>query len=170
MKKIFCLLSFMLMVAMPLYAQEVSAPKKELILKFIDVFGTKRTMAQNLQAMFEDMGPNDPQTKTFKENVSVDEIIEKLIPLYDKYFTEDELKACITFYSSPDGQKLLTTIPLLMRDSVDISAKYFEEKFPTPAAEENVETSEEDAVTADEDAETSPSEDNEAISDKNTTP
>ena len=74
-------------------------------------------------------------TKTEREeNVHVDEILEQLIPLYDKNFTEDQLKAFITFYSSPDGKKLLDTIPILMRDSVDISAKYFEEKFPEEKA------------------------------------
>ena len=111
-------------------AAPVMGEKRELILKFIDVFGTRRTMEQNLKAMFDDMGPNDPQAKKFKENVRVDEIIEQLIPLYDKNFNEDQLKAFIAFYSSPDGKKLLDTIPILMRDSVDISAKYFEEKFP----------------------------------------
>ncbi len=118
----------------PTVPAPVAGEKRELILKFIDVFGTKRTMEQNLQAMFDDMGPNDPQAKKFKENVRVDEIIEQLIPLYDKNFTEDQLKAFIAFYSSPEGKKLLDTIPVLMRDSVDISAKYFEAKFPAEKA------------------------------------
>ena len=111
-------------------APAVMGEKRELILKFIDVFGTRRAMEQNLETMFKDMGPNDPQTQKFKDNVRVDEIIEQLIPLYDKHFSADELKACITFYSSPEGQKLLQTIPVLMQESVDISAKYFEQKFP----------------------------------------
>ncbi len=108
----------------------VMGEKRELILKFIDVFGTRRAMEQNLQTMFEDMGPDDPQTQKFKDNVRVDEIIEQLIPLYDKHFTADELKVFIAFYSTPEGKKLLETIPVLMQESVDISAKYFEEKFP----------------------------------------
>jgi len=116
-------------------APTVMGEKRELILKFIDVFGTRRAMEQNLETMFKDMGPNDPQTQKFKDNVRVDEIIEQLIPLYDKHFSADELKACIAFYSSPEGQKLLQTIPVLMQESVDISAKYFEQKFPAaPAA------------------------------------
>ena len=124
--------------AIPAPAEEAAAPvmgeKRDLILKFIDVFGTRRTMEQNLKAMFEDMGPNDPQAKKFKDNVRVDEIIEQLIPLYDKHFSAEDLKAFITFYSSTEGKKLLDTIPLLMRDSVDISARYFEEKFPEEKA------------------------------------
>jgi len=111
----------------------VMGEKRELILKFIDVFGTKSAMEQNLNTMFEDMGLDDPQTQKFKDNVRVDEIIEQLIPLYDKHFSADELKAYITFYSSPEGQRLLQTIPVLMEESVDISAKYFEEKFPAPS-------------------------------------
>ena len=169
MKKILHALSFMFLISMPVYAQEQPAPadaqaaapsaaapseimgeKRDLILKFIDVFGTKRTMAQNLQAMFDDMGPNDPQTKKFKENVRVDEIIEQLIPLYDKYFSEENLKTYIAFYSSAEGKKLLDTIPNLMRDSVDISAKYFEAKFPAEKADtpKNAPASEANAPSA----------------------
>src|SRR3989338_11246913 len=136
MKMIFCVPVLILILCAPVHAQEgeaqpaVMVEKRELILKFIDVFGTKRVMEQNLQTMFEDMGSDDPQTQKFKDNVRVDEIIEQLIPLYDKHFSADELKAYITFYSSAEGQKLLQTIPVLMEESVDISAKYFEEKFP----------------------------------------
>ena len=167
MKTIFGCLSLVLaLTTVPVLAQQAapSVEKKELILKFIDIFGTKRTMEQNLEAMFEDMGPNDPQTKKFKENVKVQEIIDQLIPLYDKYFSEEDLNAFITFYSSAAGQKLLTTIPLLMRDSVEISAKYFEEKFPeaekTPAQDK---TSTSENVSA-------PAEDTSSSSITNTTP
>ena len=138
MKIILCVPVLILMICAPVHAQEevaqpaavVMGEKRELILKFIDTFGTKSAMEQNLNTMFEDMGSDDPQTQKFKDNVRVDEIIEQLIPLYDKHFSADELKAYITFYSSPEGQRLLQTIPVLMEESVDISAKYFEEKFP----------------------------------------
>jgi uncharacterized protein len=39
------------------------------------------------------------------------------IELYDKYFTEDEIKGLIQFYQSPLGQKAIKTLPALTQES-----------------------------------------------------
>lgn len=42
--------------------------------------------------------------------VDIKQIIEEIYyPLYDKYYTEDELKDLIVFYSSPTGKKVTAT-------------------------------------------------------------
>jgi len=103
--------------------------KKELILKFIDAFGTRASLTTN----FADLMKKAPakQAEEMKKAVNVDELIEELVPLYDKHFTEQELEAYIKFYSSPAGQKLLVTIPTLMTESVGTSLKYFKTKIPS---------------------------------------
>jgi uncharacterized protein len=108
----------------------VPGAKRDLILKFIEVFGTKDAMAKNLEAMMQSLPADDPQSQKIKNNIKVDEIIEQLIPLYDKQFSEADLKGFIDFYSSPQGRKLVQSIPEIMRGSVEVSAKYFQEKFP----------------------------------------
>ena len=99
-----------------------------MILQFIDVFGTKSSMAANFDQMMASLKPEEAQK--LRNAFKVDEIIERLLPLYDKYFSEADLTAMIAFYSSPEGKKLVQTIPQLMRDSVEVSAKYFEAKMP----------------------------------------
>lgn len=42
-------------------------------------------------------------------------------PLYDKYFTEKELKDLIAFYRTDTGQKVITTMPQLFADSEKMS-------------------------------------------------
>ena len=111
-------------------AQAIDPTKKELILKFIDVFGTKEAMHQNLGDMLATLPADNPDTEKLKNNINVDEIIDRLVPIYDKQFSASELKAFIAFYSSLEGQKLVRGIPIIMKDSVDVSAKYFQEKFP----------------------------------------
>lgn len=108
--------------------------KKDLILEFIDVFGTRTSLTQN----FEDVIKSAPskQAKEFQKSVKVDEIIEALVPIYDKYFTPEELQAYIDFYSSPAGKKLVETIPHVMTDSVGVSLKYFQTKLPGIPAQE----------------------------------
>lgn len=104
--------------------------KRDLILKFIDVFGTRAAMTQNLAAMVKSLPADNPQTAKIKEGIKVDEIIDRLIPIYDKQFSADDLKAFIAFYSSAAGQKLVQGIPEIMRESIDVSGQYFQEKFP----------------------------------------
>lgn len=111
-------------------AAVVSAQKKELILKFIDVFGTRTVMTKNFEAMVNAIAKQRPQeAQQFHDRIKVDEIIERLIPLYDKYFTVEDLKEYINFYSSPGGQKLVSSIGSIMKESVGVSAQYFREKF-----------------------------------------
>lgn len=111
----------------------VDPAKKALILKFIDVFGTKAAMTQNLQAMTENLPADNPDYQKIKTGINVDEIIERLLPVYDKYFSEEDLKDYIEFYASPKGKKLIDAISKVMRESVDVSAQYFQEKFPESA-------------------------------------
>jgi len=47
------------------------------------------------------------------------EITEQMCyPLYDKFFTEDELKGLLSFYKSPVGQKSIVVMPALMQESM----------------------------------------------------
>lgn len=106
----------------------LSADKKEKILKFIDVFGTRETMKLNFEQIMASMPPED--ARKLKDAFNIDEVIQELVPLYDKYFTAEDLDGFIQFYASPTGKKLVQSIPLIMKESVDVSAKYFEEHMP----------------------------------------
>jgi uncharacterized protein len=67
-------------------------------------------------------------SKTFRERlpqrVNFKELIEKIsYPLYDKYFTENDLKDLIAFYKSPTGKKTLSVLPALLNDSMQKSGE-----------------------------------------------
>lgn len=109
----------------------IDPDKKDLILKFIDVFGTRQALANNFDMMVKQIEKEKPdEAQKIRERVKIDEIIERLLPVYDRNFSSEDLKAFISFYGSPEGQKLITTIPVLMKESVQESVKYMEEKFP----------------------------------------
>ncbi len=116
-------------------AGPLSAEKRALILKFIEVFGTRAAMTQNMDAMLKSLPQDDPQLKEVKEKIKIDEIINRLIPLYHQQFTEDDLKIYIDFYSSAPGRKLILGISSVLRDSIAITAQYFKEKIPDLAEE-----------------------------------
>jgi hypothetical protein len=112
-------------------AGTIDQDKKVLILKFIDVFGTRQALTNNFELMLKQIQKEKPdEAQKIRQRVKVDEIIERLLPIYDRNFTSDDLKAFIAFYGSAEGQKLISTIPELMKESVQESVKYMQEKFP----------------------------------------
>ena len=111
--------------------EEDPIQKRALILKFIEVFGTRRAMSQNLEAMLTALDKQKPEIAAkIRERFKVDEIIEKLVPLYDKNFTSQELNTYIEFYASENGTKLVNHIGDIMKESIEVSANYLKEKFP----------------------------------------
>ena len=112
-------------------AEGIDPEKKELILKFIEIFGTRQALSHNFDVMLDQIGKSKPEEAAkFRERVKVDEIIERLLPVYDRNYSTEDLKAFIVFYSSPAGQKLISSIPEIMKESIQESIKYMKEKFP----------------------------------------
>ena len=54
-----------------------------------------------------------------KQRVDIGQVVESVSSsLYDKYFTEDELKDLISFYKTPTGKKTLSVLPQLFGESI----------------------------------------------------
>jgi hypothetical protein len=109
-------------------AGQIPAAKRELILRYLDANGTRDSMSRNFKQIAA--GLSNEEAATFLKAYSVDEIIERMVPIYDKYYREEELKAMINFYKSPAGLKVLEATPLIMKETSDIAAAYFREKGP----------------------------------------
>ena len=45
---------------------------------------------------------------------------EDMVAIYDKYFTESEIKDYIAFYKSPSGQKFVNVTPAMQTDIMNI--------------------------------------------------
>ncbi|WP_413168213.1 DUF2059 domain-containing protein [Capilliphycus salinus ALCB114379] len=57
--------------------------------------------------------------RLFLERVDYQQIVEEVYyPLYDKYFTEEDLRVLIDFYKSPTGQKTIEVMPQLLQESI----------------------------------------------------
>jgi hypothetical protein len=100
--------------------------KAKSIVILIDVSGVRQNMEQNLQQVID--GIPEEQRDVYERLFNVDEIIERLIPLYDKYYTEKELWDIVEFYDSPAGKKALEVTPKIMKESIGVSLEYFKEK------------------------------------------
>ena len=58
------------------------------------------------------------------KEANVGALIDAMIPLYHKYYTEQEIEALITFYQSPIGKKTIAVMPMLMQESMLIGQQW----------------------------------------------
>lgn len=51
-------------------------------------------------------------------------LITKIIPIYHKYFTHQDIKGMVRFYQSPLGQKTIRVMPQLMQESMYLGQQW----------------------------------------------
>ncbi len=112
----------------PFSAEVASGTKKQLILNLIEAMGTKESMRLLFERIIAESDPKEaPQLKTA---LNLDIIIDKLVPVYDKYLTEEEIKVLLSFYQSQVGKKLIAVTPALMEESMAANMAYLQEVLP----------------------------------------
>jgi hypothetical protein len=108
-------------------------PQKEArIRELMDLTGAKNLGQELIEAGMEQFRssvqysqPDNPRAKQFVEAFAAhfqkhfdpNSLTDRIIPIYDKYLTDDDLKGLITYYHSPLGQRMLKSLPELTRES-----------------------------------------------------
>jgi hypothetical protein len=75
----------------------------------------------------KDKLPADYEERTNKamddmfKNMPWDEIIQAMVPVYQKHFTKGDIDALVAFYSSPTGQKMLREMPAITGESMEVA-------------------------------------------------
>lgn len=54
---------------------------------------------------------------SYEKKFNVDQVTEQLVLIYDKHYTEDEIKGLLQFYGSPLGQKVAAEMPKIGRET-----------------------------------------------------
>jgi len=54
------------------------------------------------------------------KNMPMDDMIQAMIPVYQKHFTKGDINAMLAFYSSPTGQKLLRDMPAITAETMSV--------------------------------------------------
>lgn len=57
----------------------------------------------------------------YEKRFDVDQVAEQLVTIYDKHYTEDEIKGLLQFYGSPLGQKVAAESPRISREIQEAS-------------------------------------------------
>src|SRR5579863_3873628 len=54
--------------------------------------------------------------ESYQKKFDVDQMTEQLVAIYDKHYTDDEIKTLLQFYGSPVGQKVAAEMPKIGRE------------------------------------------------------
>ena len=112
---------------------------KEDIQKYLDVMHSREMMGKMVDAMSapihkmfheqflkdKDKLPPDFEERTTKmfddsmKSFPWGEILDSMVPVYQKHLTKGDVNALIAFYSSPTGQKLLRDMPAIMQEAME---------------------------------------------------
>jgi hypothetical protein len=132
---------------------------KEDVKKLFDVMAGREQMRQMMDQLFaqmramnreqirkrrpdvseEELSRLDRQSEDLIKNFPLDEMLDDMVPIYQRHFTKAEIDALTAFYSSPTGQKFLHEMPTVtgetmravyprLQAQIDAAAKKVEEK------------------------------------------
>ena len=115
-----------------------SPATKEDVQKYLEITHARNTMKQMMDVMSKQMHqmvhqqlakdidklPPDFEARMNKmtddmlKNFPLDEMLEAMIPVYQKHWTKGDVDAMVAFYSTPTGQKILRELPTTMAEAM----------------------------------------------------
>jgi hypothetical protein len=111
---------------------KIDATKEAEIRQLMDVTGVNSLGEQlvnagiaQFRANVTESQPDNPRAKQFvdafaerfQKHFDPHSLTETVIPIYDKYLSNEDLKALLEYYKSPFGQRMLKVLPDVARDS-----------------------------------------------------
>jgi uncharacterized protein len=126
--------------AAPLQNEEkkISPAKEADIRQLLELTGATTTMELTMQNMEKTMKPvlanslppGDYREKLitlffekFHSKMDLQKLVDLAVPLYDKYYTGEDIKGLIEFYQTPLGKKTVKALPNLMGELTEAGQK-----------------------------------------------
>src|SRR6266446_6301493 len=92
--------------------------KRDDIKRLFALMGMENSLKSLMPRVIDQLRPAMPQVSDelwheFEKQFSAAELVEVCVPIYDKHFSHEEIKALLQFYDKPLGRKMITTAPLV---------------------------------------------------------
>jgi hypothetical protein len=123
-------------------AAKIDPVKEADIRNLLDVTGTKANMVQVMSAMETNMRPSLTNMfppgeyrehlielffEKFHSKADPQQMLELAIPVYDKYLSDEDIRALTQFYATPLGKKVITTLPKVLIECTQAGEKWGEQ-------------------------------------------
>jgi uncharacterized protein len=122
MKRLIPVVVFMFLFTSMSYSQDDKEYSKA-IKKMFEVLGTEnsfKTIIKESVGVYKAKYPKDSSWNAVEaelNNTSMDALAEMMAPVYKKYLSLADIEAIILFYQTPAGQKYITSLPSITRES-----------------------------------------------------
>ena len=119
------------LILAPLLRADIDASKRSEIEKLLRLTGLENTMNQMITQMLASLKSKLPEASgsfwdKFSSKLNAHDLLDQLIPLYDKYYSLEDLRAVNAFYQSEAGKKIISTMPLIMKEAMTIGQAWGE--------------------------------------------
>lgn len=123
-------------------AAKIDPVKEADIRNLLDVTGTKANMVQVMSAMETNMRPSLTNMfppgeyrehlielffEKFHSKADPQQMLELAIPVYDKYLSDEDIRALTQFYATPLGKKVITILPKVLIECTQAGEKWGEQ-------------------------------------------
>ncbi len=144
--RIVVVLGLFLFLCCAVFSQEPlqAAASREEVIKMLDALHTKdmmKTMMTQMGAQAKAMARrNFPKVspeqlaemdrmmdESFRD-LPMDEMLDNMIPIYQKHFTKQDIVSMVAFYNSATGQKMLREMPAMMQESMQANMAVMEKR------------------------------------------
>lgn len=125
----------------PAGAEKIDPKKEADIRRLLEIAGTKALVIQNMDAMTRSIKPlltsslpsGEYREKLvelffakFSSKADTQHLLDLAVPIYDKNFSDQEIRGLIEFYQTPLGQKAISTLPKLSAEMQEEGRKWGE--------------------------------------------
>ncbi len=123
-----------LVLACAMTGQALAAqPSEQQVRQLFEVMHMSQTFSRMNAQMAEVMGKAVPCVPAsywqgFIDANSSQQLLTRMVPVYQSHFTADDVAGLLTFYRSPLGQKVITQMPLTMAEGMKISQQWGRER------------------------------------------
>jgi hypothetical protein len=99
------------------------------IRKLLELTGTVKITQQVMGQMISQFKSQNSSVSNefwdrFEKEMDIEGLVDKMIPIYAKYYTLDDLKTVNAFYETPTGQRVLAATPQIMQESMGIGQSW----------------------------------------------
>ena len=111
-------------------AQAQSAEFKASVRKLMAVSGSDATLKmipEQILSMIEQQAPALPESVEIQAMFSEEALLslmDRMVPIYAKYYTQQDMDDLIAFYDTPLGKKLSTVQPQITLESMSVAQQW----------------------------------------------
>src|SRR5260370_41950215 len=83
------------------------------------------TLFRSIRANFAQALPQNERGRKFADafaekcrtKLNADTFVDRVVPIYDKYFSDEDIQGLLKFYGTPLGQRAIKALPQITRES-----------------------------------------------------